>query len=131
MEELTFTTPDSGLLTITSDVRNAVPDGHDGAVLVFCPHTTASLFINEDEAGLRDDINDALLDLVPHSDEHDYAHDHGHDPNAHAHLKTVLTNSDLTIPVQDGELTLGTWQEIFLLDTDGPRQRTVQIQPLD
>lgn len=132
---------------VTQGVRDAVRDAGvtDGFVVVTSRHTTTALCVNENEARLVDDIRQFLPRLVPpdfpylHNDIHLRFPPEGsgwetqawrdQEPvNAHAHLLAMLVGSSETIPVSDGELTLGTWQSILLLELDGPRTRTVGVQ---
>jgi secondary thiamine-phosphate synthase enzyme len=90
---------------------------------VFVEHTTAGLSVNEAEPRLLGDIERALTELVPESGwDHDEI-----DDNADAHLRSMLLGRDVTIPVADGTLGLGTWQSILLVECDGPRTRTVTV----
>lgn len=133
-ERLNLRTEADGLHAITDEVKQVVVESgvESGVCIVFCPHTSASVIINEDDAALEEDILETLYDLVPGDDEADYRHGtHEHQPNAHAHLKTLLTGSSISIPVVDGGMVLGTYQSIFLLDTDGPREREVVVQILE
>lgn len=95
-----------------------------GITLVYVPHTTCGLTINENaDSDVADDILLALRRAVP--DNLPYAHLEG---NSTAHIKASLTGSSLQIMVEDGELQLGQWQGIFLCEFDGPRKRQVWIQ---
>ncbi|MDW7652365.1 MAG: secondary thiamine-phosphate synthase enzyme YjbQ [Bacillota bacterium] len=97
-----------------------------GAVLVFCPHTTAGITINEHaDPAVMQDVNDALRRLVP--PERHYRHREG---NSHAHIQAILTGNSVTVPVEENGLCLGTWQGIFLMEYDGPRWRELFIQGL-
>lgn len=115
---------------LTHHVKDVLMDCsiRNGVCLIYCPHTSASLVINEAEEWLEDDIVQMLYDLVPA--EGDYQHDQGGESNAHAHLKNVLMGSDLSIPVINGRLRLGPWQAVLLVETDGPREREVIVQVL-
>lgn len=97
-----------------------------GAVIVFVPHTTAGVTINEgaDPSVVRD-ILDSLRRLVPR--DAGYRHGEG---NSDAHIKASLVGSSVTIPVEKGRLRLGTWQSIYLAEFDGPRTRRVWVTPL-
>lgn len=122
MEYFTVRTrKEQALVNITERVKEGVSG--TGAALVFTPHTTCSLLINEDEPGLREDILHFYASLAPKGN---YKHNHV-DNNAHAHLRSLFTTA-LTIPVQDGELSLGRWQSVFLMEQDGPRKRKVYLQ---
>lgn len=115
------------LIDITDRVRAAlkVSDITDGICAVSTRHTTASIIVNENERGLRTDILDMLEELVP--ENKNYAHN-SIDNNADAHLRAMLLGMSETIPVEDGHLVLGTWQSIFFVELDGPRNRTINIK---
>jgi secondary thiamine-phosphate synthase enzyme len=98
----------------------------DGAVVVYVPHTTAGVTINENaDPSVRRDLAMALERLVPQS--WPFTHAEG---NSDAHTKALLTGASVTVPVADGRLRLGTWQGIYFAEYDGPRTRTVCVQPL-
>ncbi|MDY6778502.1 MAG: secondary thiamine-phosphate synthase enzyme YjbQ, partial [Candidatus Nanohaloarchaea archaeon] len=109
---------------IQSFVREAVID--EGILLVFSQHTTAGIIVNEDEPGLQEDVLTHLDEVAPPDNE--YRHNQrgpGHDENADSHLKTIMTGADAVLPVENSRIQLGTYQQIFLVETDGPRERTV------
>lgn len=114
------------LIDITNDVKEQVSKSgvEQGICVVSTPHTTTSVFVNENESGLRFDILNLLERLVPPSAG--YQHDRI-DDNADSHLKAVLLGSSETIPIIDGKLVLGTWQSIFFSEMDGARHRKVNI----
>ena len=116
------------LIDITDRVKDVVRDSgvKDGIAVVFTKHTTTSLILNEYEPGLVSDIEAFLTGLIP---ELDYKHDRI-DNNADSHLRAVLLQSSLTIPVKDSLLDLGAWQSIILAELDGPRNRTVSVKIL-
>jgi len=98
----------------------------DGAVLVFNPHTTAGLTINEGaDPDVVTDMLGVLDRLVPW--RAGYRHAEG---NAAAHVKATLTGGSVQVPVADGRLRLGTWQTIWFCEFDGPRQRRLWISAL-
>ena len=98
----------------------------DGAVVVYVPHTTAGVTINENaDPSVRADLAVALERLVPTSLP--FTHLEG---NSDAHVKASLMGSSVTIPVQDGRLQLGTWQGVYLAEFDGPRRRHVLVSVL-
>ena len=105
----------------------------DGFVVVTSQHTTTALTINEDEARLRDDIRTFFARLVPAGDK--YLHNDIHlrdcppdEPeNAHSHLVAMLLGSSEAIPIVAGQLQLGQWQSVMLVELDGPRRRRVSI----
>jgi secondary thiamine-phosphate synthase enzyme len=108
---------------LTDRVTAAIPAAATGTCTVFVKHTTAGVSINEAEGRLLGDIERALTELVPESG---WAHDEL-DDNADAHLRSMLLGRDVTVPVTDGDLGLGTWQSILLVECDGPRRRTVTV----
>ena len=118
------------LIDITPKVREiVVRRGVDaGVCVVFTKHTTTGIIINENEAGLRNDIVRLLNELVPRGKG--YMHDRI-DNNAHAHLRSVLLGPSVTIPIENGRLVLGTWQSIMFVESDGPRQREVRVEIIE
>jgi secondary thiamine-phosphate synthase enzyme len=108
---------------ITSEVMAAIK-GKEGTLLhVYTPHTTCALLINEAaDPDVIKDILDALERIAPK--DHPYRHFEG---NGHAHIKSSLIGCSLTIPLAGGKPQLGTWQGIFLMEFDGPRERRVII----
>lgn len=108
---------------VTAEVARLVPGTADGTCTAFVRHTTAGLCVNEAESRLLADVETLLADLVP---EGGWQHDEL-DGNADAHLRSILLGSGVTVPVRDGELQLGTWQSILLVEGDGPRTRTVAV----
>jgi secondary thiamine-phosphate synthase enzyme len=127
------------LIDITDDVAELVRAGgvHDGIVSIISRHTTAAIRIQEDEPLLLEDLLDFLRRLAPaeahyqHNDFRVRTH-HMHDderPNGHAHCLQFLLGTSESLPVIDGELALGQWQRIFLVELDGPcAEREVLIQ---
>lgn len=126
MLELRISTPSREvLLDITDQVRGLVSKMRvkDGVVMLFCPHTTAGLTINESaDPAVARDILAALRRLVPL--QGDYQHAEG---NSDAHIKASLMGANACVPVQAGRLILGTWQGVFLAEFDGPRTRTIRV----
>ena len=114
------------LVDITEDVKGEIHKSGivNGICVVSTSHTTTAIILNENETGLRHDIQDFLEKLIPSSAL--YQHDRI-DNNADAHLKAIMLGPSETIPVIGGEIVLGTWQRIFFVELDGPRQRTVNI----
>jgi len=115
------------LIDITERVRAVVKDRciKDGICVITTPHTTCGIIVNENERGLRTDILGLLESLVPENKK--YAHN-SIDNNADAHLRAVLFGISETIPIEDGHLVLGTWQSIFFVELDGPRNRIVNVK---
>jgi secondary thiamine-phosphate synthase enzyme len=113
-------------IDITEKLRQEIrlADWQNGMLLVFNPHTTAGLTINEGaDPDVQRDILAGLTRLIPA--EGDYHHSEG---NSDSHLKATLTGSSVMVPVQSGRLALGRWQSIFFCEYDGPRSRTVLVQ---
>ncbi len=97
----------------------------EGFLVLYNPHTTSSLLINEgSDSSVAHDILNTLNRLIPL--HNNYSHDRV-DNNAHAHLKSSFFHSHLMIPFSKGKLLLGTWQSIFLLEFDGPRTRKIYM----
>ena len=129
MQELTVRTERrTQLVDITRQVRGAV-SGDGAAVLVYVPHTTAGLTINEhaDPAVARD-FEAALERLV--DDGWGWQHIEDGEENAPSHIRAALMGPQVLIPLRDGELALGTWQGIFFCELDGPRTRTAYVSVL-
>jgi secondary thiamine-phosphate synthase enzyme len=124
------TTRRSHVVDITSDIRSAVAGTGGSAVLVYVPHTTAGVTINEHvDPELVDDLEGALESVV--RDDWEWRHDDQDGPNAPSHVRAALIGSSVTIPLrEDGSLALGTWQGIFFCEFDGPRDRTVYVSLL-
>jgi secondary thiamine-phosphate synthase enzyme len=117
------------LLEITREVQDALEGTDASAVLVFVPHTTAGVTINEhaDPAVARD-FERALERLV--GDDWGWEHVEAGEENAPSHIRASLMGSQVVVPVRDGRLALGTWQGIFFCEFDGPRQRKVLVTAL-
>jgi len=115
------------MIDITAQVDAAVRETgiRDGEVLVFCPHTTAAITINENaDPSVPHDILLTLDDLLPRS-RRGYRHSEG---NSDAHCKSSIIGCSERIGVHNGSLTLGTWQGIFFCEFDGARSRRVVAQ---
>ncbi len=116
------------MVNITSQVQNELGKSEikNGICTVFVPHTTAGITINEGaDPDVADDMIMEINKIVPLQDG--YKHAEG---NSAAHVKTTLFGSSVQIPVENGRLSLGTWQAIFLCEFDGPRNRRVVVQVL-
>ena len=113
-------------LDITRDVRSAVRNSgiENGIALVFVPHTTAGVTINENaDPDVKEDILMALKKIVP--DSLPWRHAEGNSP---AHVKAGLVGSSIHIIVEGRDLQLGTWQGIYFCEFDGPRDRNVFVK---
>lgn len=110
---------------ITSDIDKLVKSSNidEGICLIFVPHTTAGITINENaDPAVRKDILKELNKVIPFDDN--YSHSEG---NSSAHIKAGLMGFSCCIPVASGSLKLGTWQGIYFAEFDGPRNRKVYI----
>ncbi len=113
------------LVDITGDVQAAVGEAgvRDGFCMVFVPHTTAAVTINENaDPTVRDDMLKVINKIIPWDDG--YRHLEG---NSAAHIKSTLVGASELLAVVGGKLQLGTWQGIFFCEFDGPRSRKVHL----
>ena len=118
------------VVEITRQVQEVLAGAEDAAaVLVFVPHTTAGITINEhaDPAVARD-FERALERIV--GDDWGWQHVEAGEENAPSHIRASLMGPQVVVPVEGGRLALGTWQGVFFCELDGPRTRTVIVTPL-
>ncbi len=119
----------SQLVNITREVREAVAGVDGSAVLVYVPHTTAAVTINEHiDPELLIDVENALEQVV--DDGWQWRHDDKDGPNGPSHVRSSLLGSQVLIPLDAGEMALGTYQGIFFCEFDGPRDRSVHVSVL-
>ena len=114
------------MIDITSDVQKIINEENieNGHVVVYVPHTTAGITINEGaDPSVQRDIIETLKRVIPESG--DYHHMEG---NSDAHIKASLMGSSVTVLVENNRLVLGTWQHIFFFEGDGPRHRVVYVE---
>ena len=119
---------DGDTLDVTAHVESAVRASGiaDGAAVVFVPGSTAAITTVEYEPGMVADLRAAFERLVPMDAR--YAHNHGGDGNGYAHVRAAIVGPSVTVPVAGGKLTLGTWQQIVLVDFDDrPRRRSILV----
>jgi len=132
VHELTLRTErKTQLIEITDLVRDALGDSNGAsAALVYVPHTTAGVAINERiDPALVDDLENAFTKVV--SDEWEWKHSDADGPNAPSHARASLASSpQVLVPLRDGRLGLGTYQGIFFCEFDGPRDRKVYVTTL-
>jgi secondary thiamine-phosphate synthase enzyme len=130
VHELTLTTErKSQLIDITGEVSAAVAGESGTAALVYVPHTTAGVTINENvDPALVDDFERALEQIV--DSQWRWTHDDADGPNAPSHLRASLVGPQVLIPLDNGGLRLGRYQGIFFCEFDGPRSRTVYVSVL-
>ena len=118
------------VIDITQGVREVVEtsDIADGIVNVFVAHSTAAIALIEYEPGGVRDLRDLMDRLVPPGADYEHNRVAG-DTNAHSHLQAAIVGPSETVPVREGHLHTGTWQQFVLVDfDDSPRQRTVMVQ---
>lgn len=100
----------------------------DGLVILYSPHTTAGVTINENyDPTVKSDMLEKLSKLIPH-DESYYQHDEG---NSDSHVKTALVGNSAMVMIEDGKLVLGRWQGIYFCEFDGPRSRRLFVKLVD
>jgi len=126
MKEITVKTRSRcEIVDITRQINAALP-AHitEGTCLIYCPHTTAGITVNENyDPDVKHDILAKLDRLIP-KEESFYQHEEG---NSDAHLKASLIGFSQLVPFRDGHLDLGTWQGIYFCEFDGPRIRKVRL----
>jgi secondary thiamine-phosphate synthase enzyme len=118
------------LLDITEQVRGALGEtAGQAAALVYVPHTTAAVTINEHlDPALVTDVEEAMERVV--GDDWSWRHDDVDGPNAPSHMRASLLGTQVLIPLDGGSLALGTYQGIFFCEFDGPRDRKVYVTTL-
>lgn len=129
-KELWFNTPiRRQMVRITDQIAGVVKDSgmREGLCLVNAMHITASVFINDDEAGLHNDMEAWLEKLAPEKPHDQYAHN-GHEDNADAHLKRSIMGREVVVAITEGKLDLGPWEQIFYGEFDGKRAKRVLVK---
>ena len=129
-KELWFnTTNRRELINITPQVDQCVYESgvKEGLVLTNAMHITASVFINDDEAGLHHDFEKWLEKLAPEKPYSQYRHN-GFEDNADAHLKRTIMGREVVVAVTNGKLDLGPWEQIFYGEFDGKRRKRVLVK---
>ncbi|MGQ9829307.1 MAG: secondary thiamine-phosphate synthase enzyme YjbQ [Roseiflexus sp.] len=130
-EELWFNTPTRvAFVRITDHVAAAVRKSgvREGLCLVNAMHITASVFVNDNEAGLWHDFERWLEKLAPHAPVSQYRHNDTGEDNADAHLKRTIMGREVVLAITDGKLDLGPWEEVFYGEFDGQRRKRVLIK---
>ena len=128
-EYMTFNTKNHReYINITSDVSRVLKKSgiKEGMVLVSAMHITAGVYINDAESGLIRDIEEWLQKLAPEGP--DYYHHRSGEVNGDAHLKSLLIGHQVIVPVTDGELDFGPWQQIYYAEFDGQRRKRLIIK---
>jgi secondary thiamine-phosphate synthase enzyme len=115
-------------INITGEVAQAVAESgvREGLALVSAMHITASVYVNDAEEGLIEDIDEWLEKLAPARP--DYRHHLTGEDNADAHLKNLLIHHQVLLPITNGRLDLGTWQQVYYAEFDGQRRKRVIIK---
>jgi secondary thiamine-phosphate synthase enzyme len=129
-KELWFNVPARrGFLNITPQVEDCLRESgiREGLCLVNAMHITASVFVNDDEAGLHRDFDDWLETLAPHEPVSSYRHNVGED-NADAHLKRQVMGREAVLAVTAGKLDFGPWEQVFYGEFDGRRHKRVLVK---
>jgi len=128
-EYLYFNTPERrALVRITDRIRDIVKKSgiKEGFCLVSAMHITAGIIVNDDEPGLHKDIWEWLEKLAPYKE--DYNHHRTGEDNGDAHLKRILVHHQVVLPVTDGDLDLGPWEQVFYAEFDGQRNKRVIVK---
>lgn len=116
------------MVEITDRVADVCRDVADGYVIVYVPHTTAGVTIQENaDPDVQHDLLRKLDELVPKQEPY-YRHGEG---NSDSHLKTAMVGTSATVLIEDGRLLLGRWQGIYLCEFDGPRTREVMVKAVN
>jgi secondary thiamine-phosphate synthase enzyme len=130
-KELLFNLPSRrGFINITTEVENALRESgvREGFALVNAMHITASVFINDNEAGLHRDYEKWLEHLAPHEPVSQYQHNQTGEDNADAHLKRQVMGREIVVAVTGGKLDFGPWEQIFYGEFDGRRKKRVLVK---
>ena len=129
-KELFFEIPTRrAFVNITPDVESAVNESgiKEGLALVNAMHITASVFINDDESGLHHDYEVWLEKLAPEKPHSQYRHN-GFEDNADAHMKRQIMGREVVVAITNGQLDLGTWEQIFYGEFDGKRKKRALVK---
>lgn len=129
-QELWFNVPTrKGFVNITPQVMQCLKESNiiEGLVLINAMHITASVFINDDEPGLHQDLNVWLEKLAPREPVSSYCHNVGED-NADAHMKRQIMGREVVVAATNGKLDLGPWEQIFYGEFDGRREKRVLVK---
>ncbi len=115
-------------INITDEVQKALEKSQikEGLILVSAMHITAGVYVNDAESGLISDIEEWLEKLAPF--RQDYRHHHTGESNGDAHLKNLLIGHEVVVPVTNGKLDFGPWQQVYYAEFDGQRRKRVLIK---
>ncbi len=112
-------------INITGKVSSVIPENAQGFIHLYCRHSTAALIISEYEDKLIKDLKSVANRLLEHCGP--FEHNDNNNPNTTAHILTSIMGVSTWVPVQNGKMKLGKYQNILMLELDGPKQRKVQI----
>jgi secondary thiamine-phosphate synthase enzyme len=130
-KELWFNIPTRrAFVNITPEVEKCLRDSgvQEGLALVNAMHISASVFINDDEAGLHRDFEQFLERLAPHDPVSQYRHNDTGEDNADAHIKRQIMGREVVIAVTGGKLDFGPWEQVFYGEFDGGRRKRVLVK---
>jgi secondary thiamine-phosphate synthase enzyme len=130
-KELWFEIPDRrGFVNITPEIRRCLEESgiREGLCLVNAMHITASVFVNDDEAGLLHDFDEWLEALAPHAPLSRYRHNNTGEDNGDAHLKRTIMGRDVVIAISAGRLDFGPWEQVFYGEFDGRRRKRLLVK---
>jgi secondary thiamine-phosphate synthase enzyme len=115
-------------INITSQVEEILTESgiHEGMILVSAMHITAGVYVNDAESGLIQDIDEWLEKLAPFNSN--YHHHRTGETNGDAHLKSMLVHHEVIVPVTDGKLDFGPWQQIYYAEFDGQRKKRLIVK---
>lgn len=115
-------------VNITPQVEDVLSKSkiREGMILVSAMHITAGVYVNDDESGLIEDIDEWLEKLAPF--RRDYRHHRTGESNGDAHLKSLLVHHEVIVPVTDGKLDCGPWQQVYYAEFDGRRRKRVIVK---
>ena len=128
-KEFTLQTDREGMYNVTVQVRHAIQESgvKSGMAVVYCPHTTAGITINENaDPDVKHDLLLGLREAFP--DRREFRHAEG---NSTAHLKSSCVGASQLVLIEDGRPLLGTWQGVYFCEFDGPRARRFQVKVLE
>lgn len=117
-------------MNITPNVKFAMEKSgiRDGLILVSTLHANSAVFVNDEEPGLLEDVNEWLEKVAPQGD--DYRHGSKFESNAGVHLQGILAHHQVVVPICDGKLELGPWQQVIYAELDGQRPKRILIKVL-
>lgn len=117
-------------INITHEVDEALQESgiKEGFMLVSAMHITAGVYVNDAESGIIQDMDEWLEKLCPYKD--DYRHHRTGETNGDSHLKNLLIGHEVIVPITDGRLDLGTWQQIYYAEFDGQRRKRLILKAI-